>query len=45
MKEKELYASPETEVMEILLDGVIAASVELTTVSDPFAGFGSELEW
>lgn len=29
MKQKELYVSPETEVMELKLEGVIAAS-ELT---------------
>lgn len=42
MKEKELYASPETEVMEILLDGVIAASVDTDSVdidfNNPFPG-------
>ena len=45
MRQKELYLSPETEVMELKLEGVVAASAEITTVTDPFAGFGSELEW
>jgi hypothetical protein len=36
MKEKELYYSPETEVMELRLEGVIAASAA------PFYGFGEE---
>ena len=27
MKEKELYASPQTEVMELKLEGVIATSI------------------
>ena len=28
MKKKELYAAPETEVLELRLEGVIAASME-----------------
>ena len=28
MKKKELYAAPETEVLELRLEGVIAASTE-----------------
>ena len=39
MRQKELYLSPETEVMEIKLEGVIASSVELTAVDDPFEDF------
>ena len=36
MKEKELYYSPATVVMELRLEGVIAASAA------PFSGFGEE---
>lgn len=45
MRQKDLYLSPETEVMELKLEGVIATSVELTAVDDPFDDFETELEW
>jgi hypothetical protein len=45
MRQKELYLSPGTEVMELKLEGVIATSVELTAVDDPFDDFETELEW
>ena len=40
MKEKERYFSPETEVMELRLEGVIALSGELENYQNPF---GDEL--
>lgn len=43
MKQKELYASPETEVMEFKLESVIAASPDMT-VYDPFTSDPEE-EW
>ena len=43
MKQKELYASPETEVMEFKLESVIAASPDMT-VYDPFQS-NPEEEW
>lgn len=46
MKQKELYASPETEVMEIRLEGMIAASgdpdVSGLGLGDPFSGGNTE---
>ena len=38
MKEKERYFSPETEVMELRLEGVIALSGEPQNYVDPFGG-------
>lgn len=45
MKKKELYASPETEVMEIRLEGVIATSTDVSGLGlgDPFSGGNTEL--
>lgn len=43
MKQKEMYASPETEVMEFKLESVIAASPDMT-VYDPFTS-NPEEEW
>jgi hypothetical protein len=47
MKEKDLYLSPETEVMEIKLEGMIAASVDTdsTTIdfNNPFPG--GDINW
>lgn len=42
MRQKVLYLSPETEVMELKLEGVIAASVDTDSVdidfNNPFPG-------
>ncbi len=43
MKEKELYYSPETEVMELHSEGVVCASAN-PDVCNPFSG-NNELEW
>ena len=43
MKVKELYLSPETEVIEIRTEGVIAASPD-PIVANPFSGLTEE-DW
>jgi len=43
MKEKERYFSPEIEVMDVQLQGVVCQSV-LLEVSDPFSG-NTEMDW
>ena len=40
MKKKELYAAPETEVLELRLEGVIATSVD-----EYGNGTGEGIEW
>lgn len=49
MKEKELYLSPQAEVMEIRLEGMIAASgdpdVNVLDLGDPFGNTPEEVEW
>ena len=42
MKEKQTYISPESEALEMRLEGVIAASGD-PVWNDPFPG--GELEW
>lgn len=44
MKEKTLYIAPECEEIVVSLEGVIAASANMTSVNDPFSGL-SEEEW
>jgi len=40
MKEKQIYVSPESESIEVVLQGCIAGS------ADPsFSGFGTEQNW
>ena len=47
MKDKELYASPESEVMEIRLESMIAASPDVSgsTIGTPFGFTPDEIEW
>ena len=44
MNKKQFYSSPETEVVQVRLEGVIAASAEITGVNNPFSG-NTELDW
>lgn len=41
MKEKETYTSPECEALEMRLEGVVAASVDLEFVKP----FNDEVDW
>ena len=43
MKEKTLYVAPECDEIVVSLEGVIAASAEITNVSDPFGGLSEEV--
>ena len=38
MKEKQTYISPESEALEMKLEGVIAASGDPQNYNDPFGG-------
>ena len=42
MKEKKLYVAPACDEIIVSLEGVIAASVESTSVSDPFGELTEE---
>ena len=44
MKEKELYLSPETEVIEIKLEGTVLVASPNPIVTNPFEGITEE-EW
>ena len=43
MKEKTVYVAPECDEIVVSLEGVIAASAEITNVSDPFDGLSEEV--
>ena len=43
MKEKTLYVAPECDEIVVSLEGVIAASAEITNVSNPFDGLSEEV--
>lgn len=43
MKEKDLYVAPECDEIVVSTQGVIAASAEITSVSDPFDGLTEEV--
>ena len=46
MKQKQLYTSPESEVMELKAEGVICASPDLTiAIGDPFSNTPDEVDW
>lgn len=46
MRQKELYAAPETEVLELRLEGVIATSDPITGSPDAdFNGPGTEVDF
>lgn len=47
MKEKELYTSPESKVMEIRLEGIIAVSPDLAGdgYGNPFKNTPDETDW
>ncbi len=44
MKEKQMYSSPEIEVIKVQPQGVVCQSVDITSVENPFSGT-TETEW
>ncbi|MBQ6954081.1 MAG: hypothetical protein IJP81_09270 [Bacteroidales bacterium] len=47
MKQKELYTAPETEVLELRLEGVIATSITRQSVDEVYDGNagGIDVDW